>query len=65
MSKFRTRLALPFILLIGGSVLAAGVYTAVMIDRSHMNALRDSMKREMKVMLAAEEQMDDSSSNER
>jgi two-component system phosphate regulon sensor histidine kinase PhoR len=52
MSKFRTRLALLFILLIGSSVLAAGVFAAFMLERSHLNALLDNMRREMRIMLS-------------
>jgi two-component system phosphate regulon sensor histidine kinase PhoR len=52
MSKFRTRLALLFILLIGSSVLAAGVFAAFMLERSHLNALQESMRREMRIMLS-------------
>ncbi|PYI56957.1 two-component system histidine kinase PnpS [Paenibacillus flagellatus] len=55
MGKFRTRLALLFIVLIGCSVLAAGVFVAFMLERSHLNALQDSMKREIQIILATTE----------
>lgn len=53
MNKFRTRLALLFILLIGCSVLSAGVFVAIMLERSHLSALQESMKREIRIILAA------------
>jgi two-component system phosphate regulon sensor histidine kinase PhoR len=52
MNKFRTRLALLFIVLIGCSVLSAGVLVAFLLERSYLNALQDSMKREIQIMLA-------------
>ncbi|RKN85479.1 two-component system histidine kinase PnpS [Paenibacillus ginsengarvi] len=52
MNKFRTRLALLMIALIGCSVLCAGVFVAVMLERSHLGALQDSMKREIQIILA-------------
>lgn len=52
MNKFRTRLALLFVVLIGCSVLSAGVFVAVLLERSYLQALQDSMKREIQIMLA-------------
>ncbi|MEF3303799.1 two-component system histidine kinase PnpS [Paenibacillus sp. GYB003] len=52
MNKFRTRLAVLFIVLIGCSVLCAGLFVAVMLERSHLAALQESMKREIQIILA-------------
>ncbi|MDF2718960.1 MAG: histidine kinase, partial [Paenibacillus sp.] len=52
MNKFRTRLALLFIVLIGCSVLSAGLFVAFLLERSYLNALQDSMKREIQITLA-------------
>lgn len=52
MNKFRTRLALLFIVLIGCSVLSAGVFAALLLERSQLNALQESMKREIQIMFA-------------
>lgn len=55
MKQFRTRLTLLFIILIGASVLAAGVFMAVMIERSKVESLQSSMKREIEMLLATVE----------
>jgi len=55
MKKFRTRLTLLFVVLIGCSVLAAAVFVAFMLERSHMNALQDGMKREIQIIIATAE----------
>ncbi|GAA3401610.1 two-component system histidine kinase PnpS [Paenibacillus hodogayensis] len=52
MNKFRTRLALLYIVLIGCAVLSAGVFVAFLLERSYMNALQESLKREIQIMLA-------------
>ncbi|WP_127582846.1 two-component system histidine kinase PnpS [Paenibacillus koleovorans] len=60
MKQFRTRLALLFIALIGGSVLAAGIFMAVMIERSKVSALEESMVREIRIMMAVVEEQNGS-----
>jgi two-component system phosphate regulon sensor histidine kinase PhoR len=51
MHKFRARLTLIFILLIGSSVLAAGLFVAQMLRDSHIEALKTNMLRELRVIL--------------
>lgn len=51
MKQFRTRLTLLFIILIGSSVLVAGVFMAIMIEKSKVDALKNSMKREIQIMI--------------
>ncbi|MCS7462564.1 cell wall metabolism sensor histidine kinase WalK [Paenibacillus doosanensis] len=51
MQKFRARLTLIFIVLIGASVLAAGLFMARMLKESHIDALKTNMERELKVIL--------------
>lgn len=53
MKQFRTRLTLLFIILIGSSVLVAGIFSAVMIEKSKVAALETSMKREIQILIAA------------
>jgi two-component system, OmpR family, phosphate regulon sensor histidine kinase PhoR len=50
MHKLRTRLTLIFIVIIGLSVLTSGLYMAYMIEESHMNTLRQQMKREIRII---------------
>jgi two-component system, OmpR family, phosphate regulon sensor histidine kinase PhoR len=50
MHKLRTRLTLIFIAVIGLSVLTSGLYMAYMIEESHMNTLRQQMKREIRII---------------
>jgi two-component system phosphate regulon sensor histidine kinase PhoR len=52
MKKFRFRLTLIFIVLIGSSVLAAGVFMARMLETSHIEALKGSMLRELRLIVA-------------
>ncbi|TBL75027.1 two-component system histidine kinase PnpS [Paenibacillus thalictri] len=52
MIKFRARLTLIFIVLIGVSVLAAGIFMAKMIQDSHIEALKSSMIRELRIIMA-------------
>lgn len=52
MMKFRVRLTLIFIVLIGVSVLASGIFMARMFNASQMENLKDSMAREIKIILA-------------
>ncbi|MEI7024790.1 two-component system histidine kinase PnpS [Paenibacillus sp. y28] len=49
---FRNRLTLLFILLIGLSVLASGLYVAKELKDSHIASLQDHMKRESKIILS-------------
>jgi len=51
MQKFRARLTLIFIVLIGAAVLAAGLFMVKMLKDSHMDALQANMQRELKVIL--------------
>ncbi|MDF2650883.1 MAG: histidine kinase, partial [Paenibacillus sp.] len=51
--QFRTKLTLLFIALIGCSVLVAGIFMAVMIEKSKVSALQNSMQREIQIMIAA------------
>lgn len=50
MNKFRTRLTLIFIALIGFSVLSSGVLMVKVVENSYMDGLRDSLRREMNVI---------------
>jgi two-component system phosphate regulon sensor histidine kinase PhoR len=52
MNKFRRRLALVFITLVGCSVLISGLYTARILKESHISTLQDSMLREIRLILA-------------
>lgn len=51
MQKFRVRLTLIFILLIGASMLAAGLFMSRVLKESHIDALKTNMERELKVIL--------------
>jgi two-component system phosphate regulon sensor histidine kinase PhoR len=51
MHKFRARLTLIFIVLIGSSVLIAGLFMAQMVRESHIEALKTNMLRELHVIL--------------
>jgi two-component system phosphate regulon sensor histidine kinase PhoR len=53
MHKFRARLTLIFILLIGSSVLMAGLFMAQMLKNSHIDALKTNMQRELRVILVS------------
>ncbi|MDF2961005.1 MAG: histidine kinase [Paenibacillus sp.] len=53
MHKFRARLTLIFILLIGSSVLIAGLFMAQMLKESHIEALKTHMLRELRVILVS------------
>lgn len=48
--KVRVRLTLLFLLLIGSSVLAAGIFTAKMLQNSHLDELRFNMEREIAII---------------
>lgn len=52
MTKFRFKLALLFLLLVGLSVLAAGLLSGHYYRENHQQALRESMIRELKVIHA-------------
>lgn len=51
-NKFRVRLTLIFIALIGSSVLIAGIFMAKMLERSHIDSLTVNMERELRIILA-------------
>ncbi|NHN31545.1 two-component system histidine kinase PnpS [Paenibacillus agricola] len=51
MHKFRSRLTLIFILLIGSSVLIAGLFMAQVLRDSHIDALKTNMLRELRIIL--------------
>ena len=50
MVKFRTRLFIIFIMLIGFSVISSGFFIAQMVQDSHLETLRDGMMREMRII---------------
>ncbi|WP_438431921.1 two-component system histidine kinase PnpS [Gorillibacterium sp. sgz500922] len=50
--RYRTRLTLVFLLLIGLSVLAAGLFSAQLLRNSYMSSLETNMDREIRVLLA-------------
>lgn len=52
MNQFRLRLTFIFILLIGSSVLVAGIFMANMFQQSHIEALKEYMVRELKIISA-------------
>ncbi|WNQ09918.1 ATP-binding protein [Paenibacillus aurantius] len=55
MEKFRVRLTLLFVALIGMSVLVAGLFTGQLLKRSYIDALQTNMEREIAVILASGE----------
>jgi len=52
MTKFRAKLTLILILLIGCSMLIVGLFMAKVLEDSHIKALEENMERELKVILA-------------
>ncbi|WP_284641128.1 two-component system histidine kinase PnpS [Paenibacillus silviterrae] len=50
MNKFRARLTLMFIVLIGCSVLTAGLFMAKLMQDSHIEALKTNMLRELHIL---------------
>jgi len=58
MRKFRTRLTVIFIVLIGFSVLSSGLFLVQMIKETHLKALKASMLRELKIIESATEWVD-------
>ncbi|MEX1029279.1 MAG: ATP-binding protein [Paenibacillaceae bacterium] len=50
MRNFRTRLSVIFILMIGFSVLSSGVFMVKMVKETHLEALRVSMLRELRII---------------
>ncbi|CAG7630757.1 two-component system histidine kinase PnpS [Paenibacillus allorhizosphaerae] len=52
MNKFRVRLTMIFVLIIGSSVLVAGLFMAKKMQDSYIDSLQANMKRELQVMLA-------------
>lgn len=50
MKKFKFRLTLIFIVLIGLSVFASGIYMAKMFEESNLAALKDNMTREINII---------------
>lgn len=55
MNKFRVRLTFIFVLLIGCSVLIAGIFVARVLQDSHTDALITNMKRELGILLVSRE----------
>lgn len=53
MKKFRSRLSIVFIMLIGFSVLTSGVLMVQIVEDSHRDALQTSMARELRVIASA------------
>ncbi|WP_028548075.1 two-component system histidine kinase PnpS [Paenibacillus sp. UNC451MF] len=64
MQKFRVRLTLIFIILIGASMLAAGLFMSRMLKESHIEALKTNMERELKVILFTLEWKQDGTESE-
>jgi two-component system phosphate regulon sensor histidine kinase PhoR len=52
MNKFRAKLTLILTMLIGFSMLTAGLFMAKVLEDSHIQVLQDNMHRELKVILA-------------
>lgn len=52
MKKFRVRLAIIFIALIGSFMLLAGLFMAQMLRNTYINALQENMRREIQLMTA-------------
>ncbi|ANE48432.1 histidine kinase [Paenibacillus swuensis] len=52
MMKFRVRLTLIFIVLIGLSVLACGIFMARMFNQAQLESLKDNLVREGKIIMA-------------
>ncbi|NEW07750.1 cell wall metabolism sensor histidine kinase WalK [Paenibacillus sp. SYP-B3998] len=52
MTKFRAKLTYILILLIGGSMLIAGIFMAKVLENSHVQSLKDNMQRELMVISA-------------
>jgi two-component system, OmpR family, phosphate regulon sensor histidine kinase PhoR len=53
MSKFRMRLTLIFIILIGLSVAASGLFTARLLKNSYIESMRENLKREIHIVAAS------------
>ncbi|KQX45916.1 MULTISPECIES: two-component system histidine kinase PnpS [unclassified Paenibacillus] len=53
MTKFRAKLTFILILLIGCSMLIAGIFMAKVLENSHIKSLQDNMERELQVITAA------------
>ncbi|WP_409345326.1 two-component system histidine kinase PnpS [Paenibacillus sp. MBLB4367] len=64
MRKFRTRVSFIFILLIGLSVLGAGLITAKLLENTYISALKDNMEREIRIIMAAIDWSKSGSDNE-
>lgn len=58
MKKFRTRLSVIFILMIGFSVLSSGIFMVQMVKETHLEALRTSMLRELRIIQTTTEWAD-------
>lgn len=58
MRKFRTRLSVIFILMIGFSVLSSGIFMVQMVKETHLEALRASMLRELTIIQTTTEWVD-------
>jgi two-component system phosphate regulon sensor histidine kinase PhoR len=52
MTKFRAKLTFILILLIGCSMLIAGIFMAKVLEDSHIKSLEDNMERELQVLIA-------------
>ncbi|KRF19348.1 two-component system histidine kinase PnpS [Paenibacillus sp. Soil787] len=52
MTKFRAKLTFIMILLIGCSMLIAGIFMAKVLENSHIKSLQDNMERELHVITA-------------
>jgi two-component system phosphate regulon sensor histidine kinase PhoR len=55
MNKFRVRLTVIFLSLIGLSVLASGLFTGHMMKNAYIQSLQENMKRELGIIIASSE----------
>ena len=53
MTKFRAKLTLILILLIGCSMLVAGIFMAKVLESSHVKSLQENMERELHVIASS------------
>lgn len=52
MTKFRAKLTFILIVLIGSSMLLAGIFMAKVLEDSHVKSLEENMERELHVLVA-------------
>ncbi|WP_128894706.1 two-component system histidine kinase PnpS [Longirhabdus pacifica] len=59
MNRFRVKLTLIFVLLIGASVLVAGVFTAGQLKQSYLDSLKENMERGIRIIMSSIEWEDE------